>query len=117
MRARDISRARVAHCSRTCPVAAVGAAGNAWITSAVYQPLVGIIDDHLDPQAALELPRFLPGARAAADGGITVELEDGFSPDVMRRLASLGYRTRLSRSLAVHLHRRIHRRLDWGQVG
>lgn len=77
------------------PIAAVGAAGNAWITSAVYQTLVGIIDQHLDPQAALELPRFLPGTRTAVDGGIVVELEDGFSPTVMRRLTALGYRPRL----------------------
>jgi gamma-glutamyltranspeptidase len=75
------------------PVAAVGAAGNAWITSAVYQTLVGIIDEHLDAQAALELPRFLPGARAG--DGITVDVEDGFSPEVMRQLVSLGYKPRL----------------------
>src|SRR3954470_15976386 len=37
------------------PVAALGAAGNAWITSAVYQTLEGMLDQHLDPQAALEL--------------------------------------------------------------
>ena len=53
---------------------AVGAAGNAWITSAVYQTLVGMIDQHLDPQAALELPRFLlggtgGGGRGAASAG------------------------------------------------
>jgi gamma-glutamyltranspeptidase len=76
------------------PVAAVGAAGNAWITSAVYGTLTGIIDQHLDPQAALELPRFLPGFRGGNDG-LTVEMEDGFSPEVMRQLTSLGYRPRL----------------------
>jgi len=75
------------------PVAAVGAAGNAWITSAVYQTLVGIIDEHLDAQAALELPRFLPGFRGS--DGLTVEMEDGFSPIVTRRLVSLGYHLRL----------------------
>ena len=75
------------------PVAAVGAAGNAWITSAVYQTLVGIIDQHLGPQAALELPRFLPSFRGG--DGLTVEMEDGFAPDVMRRLVALGYRPRL----------------------
>ncbi|MFL5615516.1 MAG: gamma-glutamyltransferase [Gemmatimonadaceae bacterium] len=78
---------------RSRPVAAVGAAGNAWITSAVYQTLVGIIDDHLDPQAALELPRFLPSSRGS--DGITIEMEDGFSPEVMRQLVSLGYKMRL----------------------
>lgn len=77
------------------PVAAVGAAGNAWITSAVYETLIGLLDFHLDPQAALELPRFLPGFRGASDSGIPVELEDGFSPEVMQRLVALGYRPRL----------------------
>ncbi|HKW48514.1 MAG TPA: gamma-glutamyltransferase, partial [Gemmatimonadaceae bacterium] len=76
------------------PVAAVGAAGNAWITSAVFETLVGIIDLHLDPQSALELPRFLPTSRGSSDGTL-VEMEDGFSPDVMRHLVSLGYRPRL----------------------
>jgi gamma-glutamyltranspeptidase/glutathione hydrolase len=77
------------------PIAAVGAAGNAWITSAVYETLIGLLDLHLDPQSALELPRFLPGFRGASDTGIPVELEDGFSPEVMHRLASLGYHPRL----------------------
>ena len=76
------------------PIAAVGAAGNAWITSAVFETLVGIIDQHLDPQSALELPRFLPSSRGAVDGTV-VELEDGFSPEVMRKLVELGYRPRL----------------------
>ena len=89
---------------------AVGAAGNNWITSAVYETLEGMIDDHLDPQSALELPRFLvgggfggggrggrggAGAANAAPAGATIQLEDGFSPDVMRRLEQLGYRTQL----------------------
>jgi len=74
------------------PVAAVGAAGNAWITSAVYQTLVGIIDDHLDAQSALELPRFLPGFRGSE--GLTVEMEDGFAPGVTRQLVSMGYKPR-----------------------
>ena len=77
------------------PVAAVGAAGNAWITSAVYETLIGLLDFHLGPQSALELPRFLPGFRGAGDTGIPVELEDGFSPEVMSRLVSLGYRPHL----------------------
>ena len=88
------------------PVMALGAAGNAWITSAVYQTLVGMIDQHLDPQAALELPRFLIGGGfggggrggrggAAAPTATTVQLEDGFSPEVMKKLQSLGYRTQI----------------------
>ncbi len=104
------------------PVFAVGAAGNAWITSAVYQTLVGALDFGLDPQRALELPRFLPGGRGggaapaappvaggaapaggrggggggrggagAATGPVVVTIEDGFNPDVLRRMRTLGY--------------------------
>jgi len=88
------------------PVMALGAAGNAWITSAVYETLVGMIDQHLDPQAALEQPRFLigggfggggrgGGGAATPPAGATIQLEDGFSPDVMKRLVALGYRTQI----------------------
>jgi gamma-glutamyltranspeptidase len=87
------------------PTMALGAAGNAWITSAVYQTLAGMIDDHLDPQAALELPRFLVGggfggggrggAGVAVPTGATIQMEDGFSPEVMKRLDALGYRTQI----------------------
>ncbi len=86
------------------PAMALGAAGNAWITSAVYQTLIGMIDQHLDPQAALEQPRFLiggggPGGRggppAAQPAGATIQLEDGFSPEVMKRLEEMGYRTQI----------------------
>ncbi len=85
------------------PFAAVGAAGNSWITAAVYETIVGMLDDHLGPQAALELPRFLlggggrggRGGARAASSGISIEMEDGFSPDVMRALTAMGYRPRL----------------------
>jgi gamma-glutamyltranspeptidase/Tol biopolymer transport system component len=77
------------------PVFAVGAAGNAWITSAVYQALLGALDYGLDPQRALELPRFLPGGGGpfggAPGGGYTIQLEDGFAPEVVARLRALGY--------------------------
>ena len=90
------------------PFVAVGAAGNAWITSAVYQTLLGMLDYNLSPQQALELPRFLPsggfgGGGAPAGGGrgaggapatptpFNIQLEDGFAPDVIARLRSLGY--------------------------
>jgi gamma-glutamyltranspeptidase/glutathione hydrolase len=93
-------------------VMAVGAAGNAWITSAVYETLIGMIDQHLGPQAALELPRFLVGggggggggrggggrgsaSAAPAPAGATIQIEDGFSPEVMKRLVQMGYRTQL----------------------
>ena len=88
------------------PVLAVGAAGNAWITSAVYQVALGVLDYGFDAQRALELPRFLPaggGPPAAVPGGrsvgadginqtpYTIQMEDGFSPDVVKRLRALGY--------------------------
>jgi len=74
------------------PVLAVGAAGNAWITSAVYQTLVGVLDFGLSPQQALELPRFLPSGRGAgARREFAVDVEAGFSPTVMRRLRDMGY--------------------------
>ena len=106
------------------PVFAVGAAGNSWITSAVYQTLVGALDFGLDPQRALELPRFLPGGRGAGaapaggaggavgggaaptggrggaggrgngganSGAVVVTIEDGFNPDVLRRMRAMGY--------------------------
>lgn len=76
------------------PFLAVGAAGNAWITSAVYQTLVGVVDFGLSPQRALELPRFLPGrgGRGGSPGEITITVEDGIAPDVVARLRSMGYR-------------------------
>jgi gamma-glutamyltranspeptidase len=74
------------------PRLAVGAAGNAWITSAVYQAIAGVIDFGLDAQRALELPRFLPSGRYASEGISTVDVEDGLAPHVRRELERLGYR-------------------------
>lgn len=78
------------------PVFAVGAAGNAWITSAVYQSLIGALDFGLNPQQALELPRFLPGGGGPPGaGGLTagynIQMEDGFSPDVIKALRAMGF--------------------------
>ncbi|MBL8958755.1 MAG: gamma-glutamyltransferase, partial [Gemmatimonadetes bacterium] len=75
----------------------VGAAGNAWINSAVYQSLVGMIDAGLSPQRALELPRFLPSQRGAFGAAPTgpreyvIDIEDGIHPDVMQRLRTMGH--------------------------
>jgi gamma-glutamyltranspeptidase/glutathione hydrolase len=100
-------------------VFAVGAAGNNWITSAVFETLLGALDFGLGPQQALELPRFIPGAGFGGGGGggrgagagapgapvaagggrgaalpagkYNIEMEDGFSPDVIKKLKELGY--------------------------
>ncbi|HEX7118561.1 MAG TPA: gamma-glutamyltransferase [Longimicrobiales bacterium] len=75
------------------PLLAAGAAGNAWITSAVYQIVTGVIDHRLGPQRALEQPRFLITRRAAPDGGreLVIQTENGFAPEVARRLRALGH--------------------------
>ena len=82
------------------PLAALGAAGNAWITSAVYQMTTGIIDQGLGPQAALELPRFLVGMRRnprdrAKVKEIVVQMENGFAPGILEQLGVLGHELQL----------------------
>jgi gamma-glutamyltranspeptidase len=72
------------------PLLAAGAAGNAWITSAVYEIVVGVIDHGLGAQAALELPRFLPGGRGPG-GETTIQIESGFAPAALRRLEAMGH--------------------------
>ncbi len=72
------------------PLLATGAAGNAWITSAVYEMVVGVIDHGLGPQQALELPRFLPGGRGPG-GAAAIQIEDGFDPAVIRALEAMGH--------------------------
>lgn len=80
------------------PVFVVGAAGNAWISSAVYAAVVGALDFKLDPQRALELPRVLPAGRFAPPGSdsasFAIDYEDGFSPGVIRQLERLGWTLR-----------------------
>jgi gamma-glutamyltranspeptidase/glutathione hydrolase len=77
------------------PVLAVGAAGNSWITSAVYSIVSGVLDQKLDVQHAIELPRFLlTRERVGTEREYLVELEDGFAPAVERDLESLGHHLR-----------------------
>ncbi len=74
------------------PVLAVGAAGNAWITSAVYTIVTGVLDQKLDVQSAIELPRFLLGRdRSGSSRDFEIQLEDGFAPRVVRELTALGH--------------------------
>ena len=78
------------------PYLAVAAAGNAWITAAVYEVISGVIDGGLGPQRALELPRFLVGVRREPGASrrvrdIVVQTEDLIAPDVLRRLRERGH--------------------------
>lgn len=74
------------------PVLAVGAAGNAWITSAVYSIVTGVLDGGLDVQRAIELPRFLLGQqRGDVRREYVVQVEDGIAPSVTRRLEGMGH--------------------------
>ncbi len=78
------------------PVLAIGAAGNAWITSAVLSGVIGVIDEGLDAQRALELPRFLPSGRTGTTPAarFAVDIEDGIAPAVLSRLRALGWELR-----------------------
>ena len=78
------------------PYLAVAAAGNAWITAAVYEVISGVMDGGLGPQRALELPRFLVGVRREPGASrrvldIVVQTEDLIAPDVLRRLRERGH--------------------------
>ena len=73
------------------PVLAAAAAGNAWITSAVYSAVTGVIDQHLDAQHAIELPRFLIGQqRGEIRAQYQFQIEDGFAPTVLAELMAMG---------------------------
>ena len=77
------------------PVLAVGAAGNSWITSAVYSIVEGVLDQKLDVQHAIELPRFLLSReRAGNRSDFVIELEDGFAPSVDHDLERFGHHLR-----------------------
>jgi gamma-glutamyltranspeptidase len=74
------------------PVLAAGAAGNQWITSAVYSTVTGVLDQHLDAQRAIELPRFSLGTqRGDTRTDYLIQIEDGFSPATLRTLGTLGH--------------------------
>jgi gamma-glutamyltranspeptidase/sugar lactone lactonase YvrE len=76
------------------PLLATGAGGNAWITSAVYQIVSGVVHRGLGPQRALEQPRFLVGEAPDGDGSesFLVQYEDGLAPSVVEGLRDRGHR-------------------------
>ena len=78
------------------PLLAVGAAGNAWITAAVYQIVSGVIDQGFGPQAAIEQARFLVGVRRNRQNpnlieSVNIQVEDGFAPGVLENLSKMGH--------------------------
>ncbi len=74
------------------PIVAAGAAGNRWITSAVYAIVTSVVDHGLDPQRAVELPRFLVSeTRGSGERAFVIQLEDGYHPDVIRGLEARGH--------------------------
>ncbi|MGB2875689.1 MAG: gamma-glutamyltransferase [Gaiellaceae bacterium] len=68
-------------------VLAAGAAGGTRLRSALLQVVAGILDEGLDPQAAVSRPRLHPAA------GL-VHLEPGFEADVPTALEEAGYDVR-----------------------
>ena len=75
------------------PVMSTSAAGNNWITSAVFSTIVGVLDAKLDAQHAIELPRFTVGQqRNETRPEYQMQIEDGFSPAVLRELEAMGHR-------------------------
>lgn len=76
------------------PYLALGAAGNAWITSAVYQTLIGLVDQGLGPARALALPRFLVVGARGGEGSPVIQYERGFDPEAVRELARRGHALR-----------------------
>lgn len=78
------------------PLLALGAAGNAWITSAVYHIVTGVIDNQLSPQEAIEQPRVLVGVRFDPQDperieSVRIQAEQGFSPAVVKGMQQRGH--------------------------
>ena len=68
-------------------VLAAGAAGGTRLRPALVQVLCGILDEGLDPQAAVDRPRL-------HSAGEIVRLEPGFDDDTLLALADAGYDVR-----------------------
>jgi len=68
-------------------VLGAGAAGGTRLRGALLQVVAGILDEGLDPQAAVTRPRLHPAAGLA-------HLEPGFEPEVSAALEQAGYEVR-----------------------
>jgi gamma-glutamyltranspeptidase/glutathione hydrolase len=69
------------------PVLAAGAAGGTRLRSALVQVVAAVLDEGLEPRAAVERPRMHPA-------GHVVHLEPGFEPETLVRLEAEGYEPR-----------------------
>ncbi len=84
----------------------VGSPGSAAIPPAVVESIIYTLDYGLDPMAALRMPRVIPTRTT------TLQLEGGFSPEVVAAAHRLGYDLRLTPPVAlafggVHLIARV----------
>ncbi len=66
---------------------AAGAAGGTRLRSALLQVVAGVLDEGLEPQAAVDRPRVHPA-------GPVVHLEPGFGPETTAALESAGFEAR-----------------------
>lgn len=69
----------------------VGSAGAESTMWGIAQPVVNAIDFHMDPQKALDSPRFRYGDVYHYTGGIQVGLENGIAPETRDALIAMGY--------------------------
>ena len=69
------------------PEVALGSAGSNRIRSAILQTILGVVDDGLSAQEAVDRPRL------HVEGDV-VEAEPGISPEALDRLEQRGYRVR-----------------------
>jgi gamma-glutamyltranspeptidase/glutathione hydrolase len=69
-------------------VLAAGAAGGTRLRSALLEVVAGILDEGLEPQAAVDRPRVHPA-------GALVHLEPGFRPETVAALESAGFEARM----------------------
>jgi gamma-glutamyltranspeptidase/glutathione hydrolase len=69
------------------PVLAAGSAGGSRLRSALVQTITGILDEGLEPQAAVDRPRLHPA-------GQVVHVEPGFPEDALDALGDAGFEVR-----------------------
>lgn len=74
--------------------AAFGVMGGFMQPQGHFQVISAMIDDDLNPQEALNRPRWCLGGGAAVSGDSTLMLEEGIPTGTMARLAELGHQVR-----------------------